>query len=159
MRTTFKIIIVSLFVSTTYLNGQLPQSKDNFGVKIEELSFQDFNEVYKDVELINLASPNGVFDDPTAGDELIKYTKHFYYGYGMVMAGYLVAVIGAASYSEEIMLIGGVGALAGGILLLESHSHIGKAGKILNSTNNSSSEKVHIHSTSHGIGLAINIGH
>ena len=75
-------------------------------------------------------------ENRTAGDELIIAKKHFYAGAITIAAGGIFAGLGAASGDTDSMImmgtLGGVIAFVGGIISIESFSHIGKAGKKLN---------------------------
>ena len=77
-----------------------------------------------------------------AGIELILYTKHHYLGMGIfgvgytfVMVGYMNAInssyYGNSSSGNGMVLLGGILSIAGAVLMIESHIHIAKAGKLL----------------------------
>ena len=73
----------------------------------------------------------------SAGDELITAKNHWYLGLGVTVAGGVVGIIGASDPTSEsaqtISIVGGVISLIGTIIIIESWSHIGKAGEKLNS--------------------------
>ncbi len=79
----------------------------------------------------------------TAGDELIIAKKHFYTGCGFVAIGGLISFLGASASEpaagfNPALATGGIFALIGSIITLESFSHIGKAGEIMNRKNETS---------------------
>lgn len=86
------------------------------------------------------SSPVAVKEKPkkSAGDELITSTRHFYIGAILEVAGGGLAALGTSDsiyrmgLSTPLIALGGTISLIGGVFILESRSHIGKAGKILN---------------------------
>lgn len=102
------------------------------------------------------------------GDELVKFSRMYYIGVGLVGGGTLLMIGGALSYNYQTTaytsLLGGLMYVGGFVTMIASHSHIGKAGKIMNDLDdqyrremqrqNESSFK--LNATQDGIGLAYN---
>ncbi len=68
--------------------------------------------------------------EKTAGDELITSAKHFYTGATLMLVG--GGLISLSIVLPPAAIVGGVVILVGEIFILESHSHVKKAGVILN---------------------------
>lgn len=71
----------------------------------------------------------------SAGDELIIAKNHWYLGLGIEVIG--GAIIGFSLSSPKdtrnvLMIIGGAASLTGLVLMIESWSHIGKSGQLMN---------------------------
>lgn len=70
------------------------------------------------------------------GDELIKFKNHYYTGYGLMFGGFAVASTSLFISDNDTKIamttIGGAISLIGFIVNLESISHVGKAGLLLN---------------------------
>ena len=104
-------------------------------------------------------TPDGLsnYQNKAAGEELMKASKHYYLGLGMLVGGAFVSAVGGSIGNSTnngeggigFYLIGGAVTLVGEVLILESYSHIGKAGKILNGES-----RVSAGVTSTGIGLS-----
>jgi hypothetical protein len=133
----------------------------------------------KDLFVINSPSSNPIsnsnevtnFGDPRPGDELIKYSRHYYTGFALCLSGYALTIAGAVSAGSLLstssgssgegtgtilIVAGGIITLIGEIFQLESHHHVGKAGKLLNK-GVSSSNRIKFNPTTNGVGLAINL--
>ena len=89
--------------------------------------------------------------DISAGDELIKAKNHFYTGTIMQGLGALLIITpslsGTTDNSTAPVILGGILAFTGFIIQIESFSHIGKAGKIMNQ------KKIGIAINNYGIGI------
>lgn len=70
-------------------------------------------------------------DMKLAGKQLQKATTHYYVGSVITMAGAGIMFMGANQKDKNIQTAGIVFALVGTIVVFESHTHIGKAGVIL----------------------------
>lgn len=73
----------------------------------------------------------------TAGDELIKAKKHFYTGSIIAITGIGLSALLAPNSSDDAGIKGGlfltgIISAVGTIMVFESFSHIGKAGRLLN---------------------------
>ena len=73
----------------------------------------------------------------TAGDELIKAKQHFYRGAVLGLVGVGISYLGISSSPETgkispMIYFGSIVSLAGIIMSIESFSHIGKAGQLMN---------------------------
>lgn len=73
----------------------------------------------------------------TAGDELIKASKHYFVGIDLILAGIGFALIPnvgnmATEGAKPFLLIGGFLSLSGSVILCESHIHLKNAGIIMN---------------------------
>ncbi len=72
-----------------------------------------------------------------AGNELLKHSRHYYVGTGLALGGFFTLTTTPMIKNMEmetrlkVYTLGGVMLITGAIILIESHSHIGKAGRIL----------------------------
>lgn len=102
-----------------------------------------------------------------AGEHLQKYSRQFYIGTGLMVAGYTVASISLAnaiatqSTSGGSTVSGGAGITIGALMLaggavvqLLSHRHIGKAGKLLEQSTLGHNLQLQSSPTGLGLGLA-----
>ncbi len=92
----------------------------------------------------------------TAGRELQIAANHYYIGLGLQTAGIVVTVISESNsyyYSRSIskgVLVGSFMFLAGTFLSIESHSHIKKAGILLDMQNG---KKLSLNTSPEGVNL------
>jgi hypothetical protein len=102
-----------------------------------------------------------------AGEHLQKYSRQFYIGTGLMVAGYTVASISLANAVVNQNTSGGntvsggagitIGAfmlIGGAVVQLLSHRHIGKAGKLLEQSTLSHNLQLQSSPTGLGLGLA-----
>ncbi len=96
--------------------------------------------------------------EKAAGYELVKAYKHFYTGTIIGWGGGVIFLIGIGEITNGstsngaagLALIGGLAAIVGTALTIESYAHIGRAGKILMQRNDMT-----FGPTNNGIGLSI----
>ena len=69
----------------------------------------------------------------TAGEEFVKYSNHFYFGFILSGAGAYLTYSGTQIQNKMISNVGWGTVLIGSLLMLESHRHIYRAGLILDS--------------------------
>lgn len=73
---------------------------------------------------------------PTAGDELIKAKQHMYRGMVAGLAGTAISFMGISSSESgaisPMVYVGSAVSVVGIIMAIESFSHIGKAGQLMN---------------------------
>lgn len=90
------------------------------------------------------------YQEKTAGFELLKASKHFYTGTILEGAGFVVIDVGAAGKGNTgLIILGSVGFVTGLVFVIESYSHIGKAGTIL-----MDQHKLNLGATNSGFGLS-----
>ena len=104
-----------------------------------------------------LATPPGPdLQEKAAGYELVKASSHFYTGALIVGGGILLDAVGAVqalsgSGNEGFFVaVGGLTIITGFVFMIESNSHIGRAGKILMQRNDMT-----LGPTRSGIGLSV----
>ncbi len=79
----------------------------------------------------------------TAGDQLIKAKNHLYLGSAMAASGVLLNILGANQNTisangsndnagQPVIILGAAMGFIGSVLIFESFSHLGKAGKLMN---------------------------
>lgn len=129
---------------------------DDIGItNYHNLSFNDYNtSSFKNTKI---SMEEAMYQDPTPGDELIKFSNRFYIGTGLVAGGILASYAGQSSDNDNAILFGGIVGTIGILFQLESYRHIGNAGKILNDQNNTKLSRVKLKTTGDGIGFALNI--
>jgi len=68
----------------------------------------------------------------SVGDELIKFEKQYSTGVGLSVLGLGVVFAGSQHKDKTVMAIGGILGCLGSAMSIISHSHIKKAGLLLN---------------------------
>ena len=152
------IVFCLLIISSQLIYGQFNNMNNSFGVKIQNLSFQDFNSDFTSNELNSIEYSLLAKDGPAIpGDELIKFTQHFYLGCASIVGGFFISLVGMASDVGVLMALGGITMVGGGVLFIESFYHIGKAGKLMNNENEQMAGRLHLGLAPQGISLTINL--
>jgi hypothetical protein len=121
--------------------------KINTFINLDQLQTYQYNSTDLSINKYKIYGP---------GDELIKYSSHFYTGLVLFSSGYAISIFGAGSQNKNVMLIGGLFAIVGTVFEIESHSHIGKAGRLMKQQNGQSN-RVKIGSTSEGFGITCSL--
>ena len=104
-------------------------------------------------------TPGPDLQEKAAGYELAKASRHFYTGAIIIGIGSVFDVIGAvqalnsapnSGAGDGFIILGYLGVLTGFVFIIESYSHIGRAGKILMQRNGMS-----FGPTPNGMGLSV----
>lgn len=66
------------------------------------------------------------------GDELMLASSHWYLGLAVTIVGPGIAGYGLSTNNNAFMIVGGIISLVGIVYMIESWSHIGKAGQLMN---------------------------
>ena len=127
------------------------QSSELFKVKSEK---EQLDEAF--------ASPSNPGIRP--GDELIKFGKMYYTGLGIAVGGYVLMIASAVTYNEEFIILGALASAGGYITMLASHTHIMKAGRMMNHLDDQYQRELQkrkessfkFNSSKNGVGLAYN---
>jgi len=105
--------------------------------------------------------PGPDLQEKAAGYELVKATKHFYTGAIVFTGGALLDVVGSVQRLKSgpnsnagggFFFLGDIAILTGLVFMIESYSHIGRAGKILMQRND-----LTFGPTPHGIGISCHL--
>ena len=109
----------------------IPEKKQSIETGSEPVTNKDTTtksssqkKIYPDLESLAYLAPN-------PGDELIKYTKHYYTGLGLMAGGGILASAASFSNNEYLIYAGGILSLAGISFQIESHSDNRKDGELL----------------------------
>ena len=84
----------------------------------------------------------------------MKYARNYYIGMGLMGGGYIISFAALAGENYGLATIGSLMVITGFVYQIESHSHIGKAGRILRNSNIPKLSS--ITPASSGIGVAFN---
>ena len=89
------------------------------------------------------------YQEKAAGLELLKASRHFYSVAIFVSGGTIISFAGAIGGGRVLGTIGGLCIITGFVYMIESYSHVGKAGKIL-----MDQHKLNLGATNSGFGMS-----
>ena len=155
------ILILNALLMFSFINAQ-NIDEDIF---VSNLSVKENFETKSEIQQLNSVITSNVnFHGPRPGDELIKFSRMYYGGLGVMGFGYGIMIASAINGNDGLILLGALTSTAGLIAMIASHHHIAKAGRMMNQLDDQYRRELEdrkkssfkFNSSNDGLGLAYN---
>ena len=157
-----KSLILLALIGIYSINSNAQSINDK--IFASNFSIKEGVEKKTELEQLNSVLNSNINYGPRPGDALIKFSRMYYGGLGVMGFGYGIMIASVINGNDGLILLGALTSTAGLIAMIASYHHIAKAGRMMNQLDDQYRRELEdrkkssfkFNSSNDGLGLAYN---